>query len=334
MLDLMRKHASSWMIKLILGAIIVSFVLFFGWSQISRSRRGPGGLPEGHPVAKVNKTPISADIFGFYLGRNLERLEETFKGQAIPESFQNFAKMLTLQQLIRRQILLNTISDLGVYVPDEELADVIRKDIAAMRGGEFDPIFYRHQFLPYFENRYGLDYETLMRQDIMIGMMESLFLNMASVPEDEKEDMLFTFEIVNINPEKLTEQKIVADENEALNLAQSFISTPSNKWKDLAKKNKIDIEKVGPLKISERERIFGRRGNFEDYEEVFTLTKEKPIIKSPLKHGDTIFVVRLVDKKASPAKDEKKTGENFLNKWVEREMADAKIVNYLQTETE
>lgn len=333
MLDLMRKHASSWMIKLILGAIIVSFVLFFGWSQISRSTRGAGGVPEGHPVATVNKAPISGEIFQFYFDRNMERLEDTFKGESVPESFQNFAKVLTLQQLIRRQLLLNTISNLGVYVPDGELADVIRKDIAAMRGGEFDPVFYRQQFLPYFENRYGLNYEDLMRQDVSIGIMESLFQNMGSVPTTEKEKSLFTFELVSIIPAKLTEQKIIADETEALKLAESFIATPPEKWEKLASENKTDIEEIGPLKISERNRIFGQRGTFEDFEEVFTLNKEKPIIKSPIKRGDTIFVVRLVEKKTSPLAAEDKSDDNFLNQWIQSEMADAKIVNYLQTET-
>ena len=115
-------------IKLILGAIIISFAFFFGYSRMSRSRRGIAGLAPGQPVAIVNGAEISDTDFSFFYDRNMDRLEQTIKEGAINESMRKFAQSMTLQQLIQRQLLLQTAHEAGIQISDQELASTIRKN--------------------------------------------------------------------------------------------------------------------------------------------------------------------------------------------------------------
>lgn len=331
MLDLMRKHASSWLIKFMLGAIIVSFALFFGYSRISRTRRAVGGLPEGHPVATVNRIPISAEEFTFFFDRTMDSLKTTIKDESGSKSIRNFAQMLTLQQLIRRNMELKIAGDIGIRIPDEELASVIRKSVAGQRGEEFDPIFYRHQFLPFFEDRYGVNYESMTRQDLSIDILQKYFSNLGDKPAGEAENIMWTFEVAAVDPIALTEKKVIESESGAHKIAEQFISS-SNNWRRLADQNKIEIKTVGPITISERSRILGERATMEELEQVFTLEENNPVIKSPIKRGERLFVVRLVEKKKAPIAQKEKRTDEFLNNWLQNEIADAKIINYLGTE--
>jgi hypothetical protein len=314
-----------------LGAIIVSFALFFGYSRINRVRRAVGGLPEGHPVATVNRAPISAAEFKFFFDKNMDSLKTTVKDEASSKSISNFAKMITLQQLIRRNMELKIANDIGISVPDEELASIIKKSVAGMRGEEFDPIFYRHQFLPFFEDRYGINYESLTRQDISIDMLQKLFSNLGAKPPAGGENIMWTFEVAVVEPKKLVEKKVIADESEALKIAEQFISS-SNSWEKIANRNKTEIKKVGPITIAERSRILDERATLEELKQIFTLEERNPVIKSPIKRGNKLFVIRLVEKKKSPIEQKEKRTDEFLNDWLQNEIADAKIVNYLGTE--
>jgi hypothetical protein len=330
MLDVLRKHASSWMIKFILGAIIISFAFFFGYNRMTRARRAVKGLTPGEPVATVNGVEISDTEYRFFYDRNLDRLKASFKGEEMAEGIQKFAQTLTLQQLIQRELMLQTASRLGIKITDEQLAGMIRKNPELIKDGEFDPIFYRHQYLPYFENRFGINYEELVRQDLAIQTLGSLFANVDARPAPETESILWTFEVVQLSPEKLVEQKIAKDLEEAKSIAKSFVD--SKDWKGLARKIGADLKTVGPLAIAEREKILNGRGSFEDYQKIFALNSAHQVIDNPIESGDAIFVVRFVEKKASPVNVAAERKYSFLDSWLREQMKKAKIVTYLQSE--
>ena len=72
MLDLMRKHASSWLIKVFLGAIIIVFS-FWGIGSYNTSR--------ANRVATVNGEPISVEAYREAYQRIIERLRQQFGNQ-------------------------------------------------------------------------------------------------------------------------------------------------------------------------------------------------------------------------------------------------------------
>lgn len=330
MLDILRKHASSWLIKFLLGAIIISFAFFFGYNRMTRARRAIKGLTPGQPVAAVNGVDISDTEFRFFYDRNLERLKDTFKGESMAASVQKFAQTMTLQQLIQREMMLQTAGSLGVRITDEQLAATIRKNPELIKDGEFDPIFYRHQYLPYFENRFGINYEELIRQDLAIETLESLFAGVDAKPAAETESTLWTFEVATFTPTKLVEQKSAKSLEEVKSLAESFVS--SKDWKGLAKKTNADLKTVGPITIAEREKILNGRGNFDVFQKIFALNGAHPVIDKPIESGDALFVVRFVEKKAAPVKTAQERRLNFLDAWMREQMKTAKIMIYLQSE--
>lgn len=321
MLDVLRKHASSWLIKVILGAIIVSFAFFFGYNRMTRARQTVKGLIPGQPVATVNGVEISDTEFQFFFDRNLDRLRETFKGEGMAESLRKFTQQMTLQQLIERELLIQTAQGMGIRITDAQLAATIRKNPELIKDGEFDPIFYRHQYLPYFENRFGINYEELIRQDMKIDALQRLFEGADSKATAENESTLWTFEVATLTKSK--------DGEDAQSLAQSFISSPKD-WKVPAQKTKAIVKTVGPISIAERSKILDGRGTFGDYQNIFALNTTHPVINKPIESGDALYVVRFVEKKSSPVKASQERGDNFLAGWMNGQMKTAKIVTYLE----
>jgi len=322
MLDVLRKHASSWLIKVILGAIIISFAFFFGYNRMTRAKRAVGGLTQG-TAAIVNGVEISDTEFKFFLDRNLDRLRETFKGEGMAESLQKFAQQMTLQQLVQRELLFQTAQKVGIKITDGELAAMIRKNPELIKDGEFDPIFYRHQYLPYFENRFGINYEELVRQDLAIEALERLFAGIDSQPAAGNESTLWTFEVAAIEKPK--------DGQDVGSIAKSFVSAPKD-WKGLSQKTKATLKTVGPVTIAERQKILEGRGKFDDYQKIFALNTERPVIEAPIESGDAFYVVRLVEKKTSPVNATQERGEDFLAGWMREQMKTAKISTFLQAE--
>jgi len=329
MLDILRKHASSWLIKVILGAIIISFAFFFGYNRMTRAKRGLQGLGTGEAVATVNGVDISAAEYRFFHERNLERLKENIKGEGMDESLRKIVQSMTLQQLIQRQLLLQTAEKLGVRIPDAELAFVIRRNPELIRDGEFDPIFYRHQYLPYFENRFGINYEELVRQDLAIDALKSIFTDIDVTPASENEVMKWTFEVVSIQPKKLVEEKKVKDEAEAKKVAEEFAAHPRD-WKKLAQKSHVDVKTVGPLTIAQRSQILEGRGALQDYQKIFTLNESRPV--SSMELGDAIYIVKFVGKKTETAQAIQERQGDFLSNWLGHQVKTAKIQTYLEAE--
>ncbi len=136
MLDVMRKHAGSWMIKVALGGIIVVFVFFFGWS-------GPGDRSTNH-VAKVNDTVISYDHFRNVYDSEHEKMKLRFKGSIPPEIFEKLnLKKSVAQALVNQVLLLQEAKKLGLFVNDSDLVQDIRTNPMFQNEGGFDENRYR-----------------------------------------------------------------------------------------------------------------------------------------------------------------------------------------------
>jgi peptidyl-prolyl cis-trans isomerase D len=115
-LDLMRKHARSWFIKVALGAIIVTFVFIYGYS-------GPEEKSRNY-VADVNGTVITADYFYKVYESELEKIRLRFGGSLPPDLLEKLnLKKSVVQGLVNQTLLLQEADRLGFMVTDE---DVVR----------------------------------------------------------------------------------------------------------------------------------------------------------------------------------------------------------------
>lgn len=333
MLDILRRHASSWVIKVILGAIVISFIFFFGYSSMRSSRRGGDDA-----VATVNGRPITLAEYRFILNNNYDRLKATFKDKDVPEFVVKMAKSQTLRQLVSREIGLELADSLGVVVPDAQLAEAVRKTPYAQRDGQFDPIFYRHQFLPYFKQRFGIDYEKFLEQDIVLEDLESIFkgvdkgVPVAKGEGEEDEEFKWTFESVAFEPDKLVEAGKVKSAEEVMTAAELLINSNPRKWKGFIAPFGISSAKVGPIAIRERRRLLGGQGTVEDMVEIFSLTSENPVVGKPIERGGKIFVVRLIERKRIEMSEDFWPARDFFGSWMVKLSEKAKVVSYLDEE--
>lgn len=136
MLDFMRKNAGTWMIKFILGVIIVVFVFTFWGADLQQSG--------ANQVAVVNGDPITAEAYRSSYNGILNQMRQQF-GNNLNE---DLLKMLNVEQqalnrLIDQKLLLDEAERIGLRVSDEELAVAIRAVPAFQANGTFDAQRYQ-----------------------------------------------------------------------------------------------------------------------------------------------------------------------------------------------
>jgi peptidyl-prolyl cis-trans isomerase D len=160
----MRKHAGSWMIKVVLGVIVVVFV-FWGVGSY-RSQRG-------NRVAVVNGAVISLDEYR----SAYEQLRDQYRMQFGDALDQKLVERLglrgqALDQLIHRRLLLQQAERLGLYVTDKELARTIQEVPAFQSDGGFDPRRYE---VVLARNRITPEvFEDSIRQDLLVEKMRNI----------------------------------------------------------------------------------------------------------------------------------------------------------------
>jgi peptidyl-prolyl cis-trans isomerase D len=157
MLSLMRKHAGTWMIKIILGAIVVVFV-FWGVGSYTSRRSGR--------VASVNGNIITLDDYQVSYSNLVEQVRQSF-GNNLNEDLIEMLQLRkrALDQLIDRSLMLQTAEKFKLTVSDEELAESIRNIGAFQTAGVFDSRRYINTL-----NRNKLTPETfeVQQRDVLI----------------------------------------------------------------------------------------------------------------------------------------------------------------------
>lgn len=175
MLNVIRKHTQAWIIKAVLGAIIIVFI-FWGIGTV-RSRRAD-------TVARVNGQVITRTDYQKAYSRAVDNYQRIY-GDAFSEDLlkaMNLKKMV-LEGLVREVLVQKGAADLDIRISDEE----IKRHIADMRvfreGGQFDPERYR-QALESAQLTPAL-FEEGLRKDLLWGKVAETLGRSAKVSEDE-----------------------------------------------------------------------------------------------------------------------------------------------------
>lgn len=178
MLDLMRKNAGSWVVKALLGAIVVVFV-FWGVGSWTSHQEGV--------VATVDGEAISRQDYSNEYNRLMDQVRQNF-GTGITDEMLKSLQLETqaLNQLIDRLLLKQAAARLDLQVADEELARSIRAIPAFQTGGVFDPRRYQ-QMLPL--NRLTPEtFEVLQRDAILFAKLQRVITDSVKVSEAEVAD--------------------------------------------------------------------------------------------------------------------------------------------------
>lgn len=175
MLYLMRKHAGSWMVKILLGAIVVVFV-FWGVGSYTQQQAGI--------LATVNGDVISWEEHRSETNRLLEQVRQNF-GAGLSDELLKALQLerQALNQLIDRTMLRQAAARLRLQVSDEELSRSVRAITAFQSAGAFDARRYQ-QMLSL--NRLTPDaFEAMQREALLAQKIQGIVTGGVKVSESE-----------------------------------------------------------------------------------------------------------------------------------------------------
>lgn len=184
MLDVLRRNAGSWAIKIILGFIAVTFI-WWGVGTYSEREREVAATVGGEKISMGELAEAVAGMEKAY--------RDVYGGALPPETAKtlNFRKQ-ALDSLVQRTLFLAEARKLGLTASDAEVQREIASTSAFQVDGQFSEERY-HSLLAY--NRITTaNYEASKRQEITLRKMEGLLAADALVPETEAREL---FQIVS-----------------------------------------------------------------------------------------------------------------------------------------
>ena len=175
MLNILRKNAGSWMIKVLLFAIVAVFI-FWGVGTFREQRGGR--------IAVVNGQTITYNEYLKTYNLLIENLKQRFGNNLSDDVLKMFnVKNEALEQLINNKLLLEEANRLRFRVSKEELSSSIREMQAFHNNGSFDPKIYR-RVLEYYR-RTPEEFEALQKEAMLIDKLRTFVNNSAKVSDEE-----------------------------------------------------------------------------------------------------------------------------------------------------
>ncbi len=175
MLRLMRENTGSWIIKIILGLIVLVFV-FLGMGSI--------GSKKGNQVALVNDTPITMDAFRRSHQNVIEQMRQRFGDNLNDELLKLLqVKKMAMDRLIEERLVSQEADRLEIAVSDEELQASLISIPAFQKEGKFDIETYRRVLS---RNRLSPEtFEPTHRETLRQARVRELVLNNIKVSDPE-----------------------------------------------------------------------------------------------------------------------------------------------------
>lgn len=222
MLNLMRKHARSWIMKFILGIIIVVFVLYFG---------SMSGRQKAETVAKIDGKIITvADV-----GREYENLVNSYQRLYGTDLSPEVIKKLNLKQkaldnLVDRAIILRKADEYKIRTSDDEVKAFIMTTPSFQINGAFDARAYDYALRSIKMS--PEEFEDLQKKMLTAAKLEDLISEAAKISDKELFD-LYKFQTQKLNIEylKLSPKNFAAKVKMTNSQLEEYYKTHSEKFR-------------------------------------------------------------------------------------------------------
>ncbi len=171
MLELMRRNAGSWIIKVLLGAIAVAFALSWGVYKYGDHSQQAAVVVNGEPITRAQ------------IHDEQTQLAERARAQ-LGAQFDKLLPMLNLEErakesLVERLLLFQAARGLGIAVTDGEVAARVAGVGAFQRDGAFNRELYRRVLSM---NRLTPEqFEAMQRNEIVVERLMALVAGTAQV---------------------------------------------------------------------------------------------------------------------------------------------------------
>ena len=317
MLDVLRRKKGSWVIKVILVAIALSFVI--GFMLLPELRHALTGKLDTTVAAKVGKEKIPLSEYQRAYKNTTAQFEELFKNGGQEQLLQQLnLKQQVIQQMVDRRILIQEARRLGLTVSDEELKESIYnyevqgKKIFVDETGWFD----RERYVQIIESS-GLsvgEFEESFRQDLLAEKIRQVIMEPIQVTDAEVRDQYrldnekVNLRYVAINPSsipvgKATDQELVA-----------FYDKDKARWVT-GERRKVDYLMISPAALRKKVEISSAqieayyKEHRKDYESPEEIRARHILIKVDAEAKEENRVA--AKKKAEELLERVKKGENF-----------------------
>ncbi len=175
LLSLMRKHAKSWLIKVMIGLISIVFVLYFGYSFRER---------KGVKVASVNGEPISRLEYEETKRRLRENLQEQYRDVWSEDLMKMFdIDNMALDSLINQRLINQEAKKIGLDITEKEIQEEILAYPYFQSNGHFDERRYNSLLS---QNRMTPeDFEAGIAQQLLERKLTQFLTTFSSVTDQE-----------------------------------------------------------------------------------------------------------------------------------------------------
>ena len=175
LLGLMRQHARSWLIKVLMTVIVLVFIFYFGYSFKAR---------QGLKIALVNGEVIS----GLDYDKAYRNLYESFRRQYKDRWNENMVKAfdlknMALHQLINQILVSQEAKKIGLSITKSEIQKAIMGYPAFQVNGRFD--IRRYKMLLSNNRMKPEDFEAGMAQDLLNKKLEQFLFAFVDVTDQE-----------------------------------------------------------------------------------------------------------------------------------------------------
>ena len=211
MLRFMRQQAGNWLIKVLLGAIVIVFI-FWGVGSFRAQRGGR--------VALVNGDQITLDDYREAYNNLIEQLRERFGNNLNEDMIKMLqVKKQALNQLIDKKLLVQEARRFKFRISDKELADTIMEIGAFQRAGVFDNRLYQNVL-----GRLRMtpeEFEIAQKDAMLIERLKVLITSSAKVSDQEVREWfnwanaLVNIDFVRFDPDKYKDIKASIEEIKA-----------------------------------------------------------------------------------------------------------------------
>ena len=162
MITNIRNYTQSWVVKILLGLLVVTFVVGFGVGTFSNPRE---------VLVTIGEQDVSVQEYERAYAQRLNSITRNYDGDVEALVRRLNLRQQVYDQLVDRRLLLLGAQELGLYVPEADIAEIVREQEAFHLDGAFDYDTYRrvltlNRFTP-------ATYEGEIRSDLLVDQLRS-----------------------------------------------------------------------------------------------------------------------------------------------------------------
>lgn len=179
LLNLMRKHARNWLMKIILGIIVVVFIFYFG---------SMGGSQRAERIAMIDGKPVVYADFQKEYQNLLEMYRQRFGGAVTEEMLKSLnLKQQALDNLVNQAVVLKKAEEMNIRVTEEDVKAAILAYPAFQQGGAFNERIYQQMLRA--NKMTPEEFEEIQQKMLITARVEGLIADGVKVTDSEVHEL-------------------------------------------------------------------------------------------------------------------------------------------------